>query len=76
MNTVHKRGGRRGPQPQPTWAKDVEKTLIDLGMKKIDLARLLNVNVSHMNGCITGSRVSPVMEKLIIAKVEELKAGA
>lgn len=66
--------GKRGEQPKPNWAIEVEKSLVDLGLTKTDLAELLNVNYQHMVCIISGSRISPKLQTRILCKIEELKS--
>ena len=67
--------GKRGEQPKPDWAIEVEKSLVELGMTKTDLAEALNVNYQHMVCVISGSRVSPKTQEKIIRKIKELGGG-
>ncbi|MCL1994709.1 MAG: hypothetical protein FWG63_00720 [Defluviitaleaceae bacterium] len=69
----YKSRGRRGEQPQPPWAVEVEKKLIELRLTKTDFAAMFDLNYTAVVTVLTGSRVSPSVQRQIIAKIRELE---
>ena len=67
--------GKRGKQPRPDWAVEVEKSLVDLGLNKTELAEMLDCNYSHLVCILSGSRISPATQERIIVKINELKSA-
>ena len=69
----YKRRGKRGEQPKPDWAVEVEKTLIDLGMTKTDLAEIIDINYTFLVCLLSGSRISPKTQNMVQNRIMELK---
>ena len=72
MSQLAIKRGRRGTQPTPEWAIEVEMKLRRLGLTKSDFAKLANLNHSQVVSVLTGSRISPDTQAKILSKVAEL----
>lgn len=57
----------------PEWGAEVHRILFQLKMPKTKLATLIGVNYTEMCNVISGNKVNPKVQKLIIDKIQELK---